>query len=123
MGRTSATEYCRPGTRYCASTGAVNLGNPGEFTIEELADLVIELTGTASPVERLPLPAHDTVRRQPDITLAKKILGWQPTVELREGLLRTIDYFRSSDSAFMAPAIAAARRDDSAASDLIARSR
>jgi dTDP-D-glucose 4,6-dehydratase len=48
--------------------------------------------------------------------LAKKILGWQPTVELREGLLRTIDYFRSSDSAFMAPAIAAARRDDSAAS-------
>ena len=103
--------------------GPVNLGNPGEFTIEELADLVIELTGTASPVERLPLPADDPVRRQPDITLAKKILGWQPTVELREGLLRTIDYFRSSDSAFMAPAIAAARRDDSAASDLTARSR
>lgn len=123
MGRTFATDYCSPGTRYCASTGPVNLGNPGEFTIEELADLVIELTGTASPVERLPLPADDPVRRQPDITLAKKILGWQPTVELREGLLRTIDYFRSSDSAFMAPAIAAARRDDSAASDLIARSR
>jgi UDP-glucuronate decarboxylase len=123
LGRTSATEYCSPGTRYCASTGPVNLGNPGEFTIEELADLVIELTGTASPVERLPLPADDPVRRQPDITLAKKILGWQPTVELREGLLRTIDYFRSSDSAFMAPAIAAARRDDSAASDLTARSR
>jgi UDP-glucuronate decarboxylase len=94
-----------------AVTGPVNLGNPGEFTIEELADLVIELTGTASPVERLPLPADDPVRRQPDITLAKKILGWQPTVELREGLLRTIDYFRSSESAFMAPAIAAARRD------------
>jgi UDP-glucuronate decarboxylase len=93
-----------------AVTGPVNLGNPGEFTIEELADLVIELTGTASPVERLPLPADDPVRRQPDITLAKKILGWQPTVELREGLLRTIDYFRRSDSAFMAPAIAAARR-------------
>jgi UDP-glucuronate decarboxylase len=94
-----------------AVTGPVNLGNPGEFTIEELADLVIELTGTASPVERLPLPADDPVRRQPDITLAEKILGWQPTVELREGLLRTIDYFRRSDSAFMAPAIAAARRD------------
>jgi len=94
-----------------AVTGPVNLGNPGEFTIEELADLVIELTGTASPVERLPLPADDPVRLQPDITLAKKILGWRPTVELREGLLRTIDYFRSSDSAFMAPAIAAARRD------------
>jgi UDP-glucuronate decarboxylase len=59
----------------------------------------------------LPLPADDPVRRQPDITLAKEILGWQPTVELREGLLRTIDYFRRSDSAFMAPAIAVARLD------------
>ena len=59
----------------------------------------------------MPQPADDPVRRQPDITLAKKILGWQPTVERREGLLRTIDYFRSSDSAFMAPAIAGARID------------
>ena len=90
-------------------TGPVNLGNPGEFTIAELADLVIELTGTSSPVERLPLPADDPVRRRPDITLAKKVLGWQPTVQLRAGLLRTIDYFRSSDSAFMAPAIATTR--------------
>jgi UDP-glucuronate decarboxylase len=94
-----------------AVTGPVNLGNPGEFTIAELADLVIELTGTTSPVEQLPLPADDPVRRRPDITLAKKILDWQPTVDLEEGLLRTIDYFRSSDSAFMAPAVAAARLD------------
>jgi UDP-glucuronate decarboxylase len=90
-------------------TGPVNLGNPGEFTIAELADLVIELTGTTSPVEQLPLPADDPVRRRPDITLAKKVLGWQPTVELREGLLRTIDHFRTSDSTLMAPAIAIAR--------------
>jgi UDP-glucuronate decarboxylase len=94
-----------------AVTGPVNLGNPSEFTIAELADLVIELTGTTSPVEQLPLPADDPVRRRPDITLAKKILGWQPTVDLEEGLLRTIDYFRSSDGAFMAPAVAAARLD------------
>ena len=91
-----------------AVTGPVNLGNPGEFTIAELADLVTELTGTSSRVERLPLPADDPVRRRPDITLAKNVLGWQPTVELREGLLRTIDYFRSSDSGFMASAIATA---------------
>ena len=90
-------------------TGPVNLGNPGEFTIAELADVVIELTGTTSPVEQLPLPADDPVRRRPDITLAKKVLGWQPTVQLREGLLRTIDYFRTSDSTLMAPAIAIAR--------------
>jgi len=91
-----------------AVTGPVNLGNPGEFTIAELADLVVELTGTSSPVERLPLPADDPVRRQPDITLAKQVLGWEPKVQLREGLLRTIDYFRSTDSASMAPAIATA---------------
>jgi nucleoside-diphosphate-sugar epimerase len=57
----------------------------------------------------LPLPADDPVRRRPDITLAKKVLGWQPTVQLQEGLLRTIDYFRSSDSTFLAPAMATAR--------------
>jgi UDP-glucuronate decarboxylase len=62
-------------------------------------------------VERLPLPADDPVRRRPDITLAKKTLGWEPSVQLREGLLRTIDYFRSSDSALMAPAIEMARVD------------
>jgi UDP-glucuronate decarboxylase len=92
-------------------TGPVNLGNPGEFTIAELADLVIELTGTISAVERLPLPADDPVRRRPDITLAKKVLGWEPCMQLREGLLRTIDYFRSSESGLGAPAIAMARLD------------
>ena len=94
-------------------TGPVNLGNPGEFTIAELADLVVELTGTSSPIEQPPLPADDPVRRRPDITLAKKVLDWQPTVQLREGLLRTIEYFQSSDSAFMAPAIAATARVNS----------
>jgi UDP-glucuronate decarboxylase len=92
-------------------TGPVNLGNPGEFTIAELADLVVELSGCSSAVERLPLPADDPVRRRPDITLAKKTLGWEPSVQLREGLLRTIDYFRSSDSALRAPAIEMARVD------------
>jgi UDP-glucuronate decarboxylase len=87
-------------------TGPVNLGNPGECTIAELADLVIELTGTSSPIERLPLPDDDPVRRRPDISLAKEVLGWEPTVQLREGLLRTIDYFRSSESAVVATALA-----------------
>ena len=91
-------------------TGPVNIGNPGEFTIAELADLVTELTGSSSPVERLPLPADDPVRRQPDISLAKETLGWQPTVQLREGLMRTIDYFRNSESVAMAPVTASAAR-------------
>ena len=56
---------------------------------------MIELTGTSSPIERLPLPADDPVRRRPDISLAKEVLGWEPTVQLREGLLHTIDYFRA----------------------------
>jgi UDP-glucuronate decarboxylase len=94
-----------------AVTGPVNLGNDGEFTIAELANLVIELTGTTATVEQLPLPADDPVRRRPDITLAKEVLDWQPAVELREGLLRTIDYFRSSDSAFFASASALSQLD------------
>jgi UDP-glucuronate decarboxylase len=76
-----------------------------------LADLVVELSGSSSLVERLPLPADDPVRRRPDITLAKQTLGWEPSVQLREGLLRTIDYFRSSDSTLVAPAIEMARVD------------
>ena len=77
-------------------TGPVNLGNPGEFTIGELADLVIEKTGTSSGVTYLPLPQDDPIRRQPDITLAKQILNWQPTVPLSQGLDHTIAYFRSA---------------------------
>jgi UDP-glucuronate decarboxylase len=74
-------------------TGPVNLGNPGEFTIRQLAELVIELTGSASKLVFKPLPADDPLQRQPDITLAREKLGWEPTVPLREGLVHTIAYF------------------------------
>ena len=74
-------------------TGPVNLGNPGEFTIRQLAELVIELTGSASQLVFMPLPADDPLQRQPDITLARGKLGWEPTVPLRQGLMQTIAYF------------------------------
>ncbi len=74
-------------------TGPVNLGNPGEFTIRELAEIVIEMTGAGSKLRQLPLPADDPTQRQPDITLARERLGWAPKVSLREGLRPTIDYF------------------------------
>jgi len=74
-------------------TGPVNIGNPGEFTIRELADLVVSLTGSRSEIVRLPLPADDPVQRQPDITLARKLLGWEPSIGLKAGLERTIGYF------------------------------
>jgi UDP-glucuronate decarboxylase len=77
-------------------TGPINLGNPGEFTIAELADKVIAQTGTASGIEYLPLPQDDPIRRQPDITRAKAILGWEPKIPLNEGLDRTIRYFRET---------------------------
>jgi UDP-glucuronate decarboxylase len=75
--------------------GPVNLGNPGEFTIRELAKLVIELTGTKSKLVQRPLPADDPTRRRPDIALAKQRLHWEPKIPLREGLARTIAWFRS----------------------------
>jgi UDP-glucuronate decarboxylase len=75
--------------------GPVNLGNPGEFTIRELAELVIELTGSKSKLVYKPLPADDPTRRRPDITLAKQHLNWEPKVKLREGLIETINYFKS----------------------------
>ena len=74
-------------------TGPMNMGNPGEFTIRELAELVIELTGSASRIVQKPLPADDPRQRQPDITLARERLGWQPRTRLREGLAKTISYF------------------------------
>ena len=74
-------------------TGPVNLGNPGEFTIRELAEIVIELTGSKSSIVKRPLPADDPMQRRPDITLARERLGWQPTIALRDGLVRTIAYF------------------------------
>jgi UDP-glucuronate decarboxylase len=77
-------------------TGPMNLGNPGEFTIRHLADLVLEMTGSSSPFESRPLPVDDPVRRQPDIGLAQRQLGWNPRIPLREGLVQTINYFRAS---------------------------
>ncbi len=74
-------------------TGPVNLGNPNEFTIRELAELVIEITGSASKIEHRPLPADDPKQRQPDITRAREVLGWEPKLVLRQGLERTIQYF------------------------------
>lgn len=74
-------------------TGPVNLGNPVEFTILELAEKVIGLTGSKSKIIYQPLPADDPRQRQPDITLAKSELGWEPTVALEDGLKPTIEYF------------------------------
>jgi len=75
--------------------GPVNIGNPGEFTVRELADIVIEVTGSDSEIVFEDLPVDDPTQRRPDITLAKKLLGWEPTVDLREGLTRTAEYFRT----------------------------
>jgi UDP-glucuronate decarboxylase len=77
--------------------GPVNLGNPGEFTIRQLAELTLELTGSRSRLVEKPLPADDPERRRPDIALAKRRLGWEPRVALRDGLTRTIDWFRTID--------------------------
>jgi dTDP-glucose 4,6-dehydratase len=75
-------------------TDPVNIGNPVEFTIRELAEAVIRETGSSSELETLPLPTDDPKVRQPDITLAKRVLGWEPVVPLVEGLRKTIPYFR-----------------------------
>ena len=77
--------------------GPVNLGNPDEFTVRELAQQVIELTGARSKLVSRPLPPDDPTKRRPDISLAKEKLAWQPTVKLRTGLERTIEWFRSID--------------------------
>jgi UDP-glucuronate decarboxylase len=77
--------------------GPVNIGNPGEFTVLELAKQVIELTGSKSKIVHLPRPSDDPSQRRPDITLAKKHLNWEPKVPLKEGLLKTIEYFKSID--------------------------
>jgi UDP-glucuronate decarboxylase len=75
-------------------TGPINLGNPGEFSMLELAELVLELTGSKSKLVFHPLPADDPVQRCPDITLAREVLGWAPKVDLADGLRETIRYFR-----------------------------
>jgi UDP-glucuronate decarboxylase len=77
-------------------TGPVNIGNPGEFSMLELAELTLKLTASKSKLVFLPLPGDDPKQRRPDIHLAQSELGWQPTIPLQEGLQRTIDYFRKS---------------------------
>jgi UDP-glucuronate decarboxylase len=74
-------------------TGPMNLGNPVEFTIRELAEQVIELTGSSSELVYHPLPQDDPRQRQPNITLARETLGWSPTVQIADGLKRTVNYF------------------------------
>lgn len=74
--------------------GPINIGNPGEFTVKELADKVLQLIASPAGIEYLPLPQDDPVRRQPDITRARETLDWEPTVTLEDGLPRTIEYFR-----------------------------
>lgn len=75
-------------------TGPINIGNPNEFTIRQLAEMVIELTGSKSQIVYLPAVADDPTQRQPTINKAKEILHWEPTIQLRDGLRKTIDYFK-----------------------------
>ena len=83
--------------------GPVNIGNPGEFTIRELAELTVQLCGSSSEIVHRPLPVDDPERRRPDITLARDRLGWEPTIPLREGLERTIGWFRTVNLADYRP--------------------
>jgi UDP-glucuronate decarboxylase len=83
--------------------GPVNLGNPGEFTIRQLAEMVMAMTGSQAGFDFHPLPVDDPTQRQPDITLARQKLGWQPTVALQEGLATTIDWFRSINMSHYRP--------------------
>ncbi|MBT8065087.1 MAG: SDR family NAD-dependent epimerase/dehydratase, partial [Gammaproteobacteria bacterium] len=76
-------------------TGPINLGNPGEFSIKELAEKVVALVGSGSKIVYEPLPEDDPTQRQPDIGQAREVLGWGPTVPLDEGLPKTIDYFKT----------------------------
>ena len=74
-------------------TGPINLGNPGEFTILQLAEQVLALTGSSSEIVHRPLPEDDPMQRRPDITKAKALLDWEPTIPLEQGLVKTIAYF------------------------------
>jgi UDP-glucuronate decarboxylase len=77
------------------TVGPVNIGNPGEFTMLQLAELTLKLVGGKSKIVHRPLPADDPRQRRPDITLARKHLQWEPTIALEQGLQRTIAYFRT----------------------------
>ena len=79
------------------TVGPVNIGNPNEFTMKELAEIVLEVTGSRSNIVYLPLPGDDPKQRKPDITQAKDVLDWEPKVQLREGIAKTVDYFRRLD--------------------------
>ena len=83
--------------------GPVNLGNPTEYTIRQLAEIVLELVGSEAGLVSRPLPADDPVRRRPDITLARRQLQWEPSIELVEGLQKTIDWFRDLDTSLYQP--------------------
>jgi UDP-glucuronate decarboxylase len=76
-------------------TGPINIGNDGEFTMLELAEVVREVTGSSSPIEHRPLPVDDPKQRRPDLTLARTLLGWEPSVDLHTGVARTAEYFRA----------------------------
>jgi len=87
-----------------------NIGNPDEYTVKQLAELVVELTGTSAPIVYEPLPADDPKVRKPDIARARTMLGWEPTVHVRDGLARTIEYFRQHlGTAMMAPRVPRSR--------------
>eukprot|EP00927_Polykrikos_kofoidii_P053554 TRINITY_DN48163_c0_g1_i1.p1 TRINITY_DN48163_c0_g1~~TRINITY_DN48163_c0_g1_i1.p1 ORF type:complete len:424 (-),score=71.48 TRINITY_DN48163_c0_g1_i1:88-1194(-) len=79
------------------TVGPMNLGNPNEFTMKELAEMVLEVTGSTSKIVYMPLPGDDPQQRKPDITQAKEVLGWEPKVQLREGIQKTYDYFKRLD--------------------------
>lgn len=79
----------------CDEPGPVNLGNPAEYTIEDLAEMVLQITGSSSPIEFFPLPVDDPTRRQPSISRAQERLAWEPEVPLEEGLRQTVDWFRA----------------------------
>jgi UDP-glucuronate decarboxylase len=78
-----------------ATPGPANLGNPDEFTMSGLAELVLQMTGSPSQIINRPLPVDDPRQRRPDISVATSMLGWKPRIKLQEGLLKTIDYFRN----------------------------
>ena len=90
-------------------TGPINIGNPNEFTIRELAEIVIELTATNGRIRFEPLPSDDPRQRQPNIAKAKEVLGWEPKTQLRDGLVRTIAYFDRLLSENATPAMASSR--------------
>jgi len=87
--------------------GPINIGNPAEFTIRELAETIIELTSSSSKLIFKPLPSDDPKQRKPDITKARTILNWKPKTELRDGLVKTIAYFEGLLSSRTMPALAA----------------